>query len=278
MAMEVSHRSALRIALFCSTVAILAWAFVLNFSERGRTQLLSTGGKTGGQHGTFRCVVKAGKADCSGLGVNELAKKPEIKKKLLTKEQWEAIKSTVAATSSKADVLLRDEGNSGLEESQKNMAAMISEKIRALDRIVGTLRASDEGVVKQLAAKAAATGPQGPRGPPGEVGFPGRSNLPGPPGPPGPTGPQGPPGTPGRAGPPGPPGERGLQGAQGDEGDLGDRGDAGPPGPPGKPGVVGFRGRRGPPGPAGLRGPPGPPGPEGQQGSPGFPTQIWWTK
>eukprot|EP00961_Rhodomonas_salina_P098422 1324502-Rhodomonas_salina.2 len=78
--MEVSHRSALRIALFCSTVAILAWAFVLNFSERGRTQLLSTGGKTGGQHGTFRCVVKAGKADCSGLGVNELAKKPEIKK------------------------------------------------------------------------------------------------------------------------------------------------------------------------------------------------------
>eukprot|EP00961_Rhodomonas_salina_P098421 1324502-Rhodomonas_salina.1 len=35
-------------------------------------------------------------------------------------------------------------------DSSALLSQMISEKIRALDRIVGTLRASDEGVVKQV--------------------------------------------------------------------------------------------------------------------------------
>ena len=117
--------------------------------------------------GAFKCFVVDGKAQCVEAPTDALAKREIIevgKKKerttLITPERLKEIKADILANKAKAEKLLADEGWAGFENSQKEMAALIADKIRRLSRMVGTLRKSHDGVVQELIAKAAAPGPR----------------------------------------------------------------------------------------------------------------------
>ncbi|EKX53747.1 hypothetical protein GUITHDRAFT_100718 [Guillardia theta CCMP2712] len=159
--------------------------------------------------GSFKCFVVDGKAKCLP------------KQRMLANEKQEAKVTISAARLSKvlerakenrriADELLRTEGLEGLQRNQKRIAELAAAKIRGMNRMLGALEASNEGVVREL----------------------------------------GDPGPSGRDGPPGPPGPHGLQGTEGKEGEEGDEGpegkegapdltllQAGPAGPQGMPGL-----------------------------------------
>ena len=116
--------------------------------------------------GAYRCFVVHGKAKCVQARSNLLAKreiiemgKEKVPTTIITPQRLDEIKAEISANKAAADRLLADEGWAGVEKSQQQMAARIADKVRSLSRMVGTLRASHDGIVQELIAKAAAPGP-----------------------------------------------------------------------------------------------------------------------
>ena len=130
------------------------------FHARGRLANAGVG------KGAYRCFVVDGKAKCVQASSNALAKrkivemsKSKVPTTIITPQHLDEIKSEVSDNYAAAGRLLADEGWAGLEKSQQHMAALIADKVRSLSRMVGTLRASHDGIVQELIAKAAAPGP-----------------------------------------------------------------------------------------------------------------------
>lgn len=176
---HLRHGTCTALAALCSagTLAQHGWAGTSAMLEGG--EHIGTAGKgfpgrgrrahaasEQDSRGAYRCFVVHGKAKCVQARSNLLAKrkiiemgKEKVPTTIITPQRLDEIKAEISANTAAADKLLADEGWAGVEKSQREMAARIADKVRSLSRMVGTLRASHDGIVQELIAKAAAPGP-----------------------------------------------------------------------------------------------------------------------
>lgn len=145
---------------------VAAAAKVFHARGRGAAERDAASESSPARQGAFKCFVVDGKAQCVEAPTNALAKrkiieigKAKVPTTIITPQRLDEIKADITANKNAAERLLADEGWAGVEKSQKQMAELIADKVRRLSRMAGTLRASHDGVVQELIAKAAAPGP-----------------------------------------------------------------------------------------------------------------------